>query len=262
MDGIDSQAIHLNHRDVTVAAVAIAPYKKFAAYRERMGWSFSVYSSAGSDFNFDYHVSFTPEQMKDGKADYNYRVDPVFMSESPGVSVFLREGGKIYHTYSAYARGARHAERRVQLPRPSCRRVANEGPMGMMDWLRRRERVSGVTLMATSMAAMMLPTRRRFSWRTAAARGAQGRPPPWWRSNVAVWATFGVAAYLVMSRVMLPSGLWVAAGAVLVAAFYALAPWSRRGRAPMPGDVPRGRRRPDQQRPDLRGQLHRLQRRR
>ena len=138
MDGIDSQAIHLNHRDVTVAAVAIAPYKKFAAYRERMGWSFPVYSSAGSDFNFDYHVSFTPEQMKDGKADYNCRVDPVFMSESPGVSVFLRDGGKIYHTYSAYARGLdmlNAAYNYLDLV-PKGR---DEGPMGMMDWLRRRD---------------------------------------------------------------------------------------------------------------------------
>jgi len=138
MDGIDSQAIHLNHRDVTVAAVAIAPYQKFAAYRERMGWSFPVYSSAGSDFNFDYHVSFTPEQMKDGKADYNYRVDPVFMTESPGISVFIRDGDKIYHTYSAYARGLdmlNAAYNYLDLV-PKGR---DEGPMGMMDWLRRRD---------------------------------------------------------------------------------------------------------------------------
>ena len=105
MDNFNYIVVHLNHRDVTMAAVAIAPYSKFAAYRERMGWTFPVYSSAGSDFNFDYKVSFTPEQMKAGKAEYNYRVDPVYMSEAPGVSVFLEDGGKIYHTYSAYARG-------------------------------------------------------------------------------------------------------------------------------------------------------------
>jgi len=90
------------------------------------------------DFNFDYHVSFTPEQMKDGKADYNYRVDPVFMSESPGVSVFLREGGKIYHTYSAYARGLDMLNAAYNyldlVPKGSRRRA-----MGMMDWLRRRD---------------------------------------------------------------------------------------------------------------------------
>ena len=105
MDNFNDVVVHLNHRDVTMAAVSRAPYAKFAAYRKRMGWSFPVYSSAGSDFNFDYHVSFTPEQLKAGKAEYNYRVEPVSMSEREGVSVFLRDGGKIYHTYSTYARG-------------------------------------------------------------------------------------------------------------------------------------------------------------
>jgi predicted dithiol-disulfide oxidoreductase (DUF899 family) len=102
-----------------------------------MGWSFPVYSSAGSDFNFDYHVSFTPEQLKAGQAEYNYRVDPVGMSEAPGASVFLRDGGKIYHTYSAYARGldmlnvAYHYLDIVPKGR-------DEGP-GNMAWLRRRD---------------------------------------------------------------------------------------------------------------------------
>ena len=105
MDNFNDVVVHLNHRDVTMAAVAIAPYARFAAYRDRMGWSFPVYSSAGSDFNYDYHVSFTAEQMEAGKAEYNYRVDPIGMSEAPGVSVFLADAGKIFHTYSAYARG-------------------------------------------------------------------------------------------------------------------------------------------------------------
>ena len=106
MDNFDRIAVHLHHRDVTMAAVARAPYAKFAAYKERMGWSFPVYSSAGSDFNFDYHVSFTPEELQAGKAEYNYRVDSASMSEAPGVSVFTKdEDGNLYHTYSAYARG-------------------------------------------------------------------------------------------------------------------------------------------------------------
>src|SRR5258707_7712149 len=90
MDGIDRHVIHLNHRDVTVAAVAIAPYKKFAAYRERMGWSFPVYSSAGSDFNLGYHVSFPPDQLKHGMSDYNYSRPPVFMRGGLGVNGFIR----------------------------------------------------------------------------------------------------------------------------------------------------------------------------
>lgn len=105
MDNFDRVVQHLNHRDITMAAASLAPVSKIEAYRKRMGWTFPWYSSAGSDFNFDYHVSFTSEQLKTGKAEYNYRVDPIRMSESPGLSVFRRNGQHIYHTYSAYARG-------------------------------------------------------------------------------------------------------------------------------------------------------------
>jgi predicted dithiol-disulfide oxidoreductase (DUF899 family) len=106
MDNFNSQVVHLNHRDITMAAVSLAPYAKLAAFRKRMGWSFPWYSSVGSDFNFDYGVSFTPEQLAAGEAEYNYRTDPISGSEAPGVSVFYRdEDGKIYHTYSTYARG-------------------------------------------------------------------------------------------------------------------------------------------------------------
>jgi predicted dithiol-disulfide oxidoreductase (DUF899 family) len=105
MDNFNGVAVHLNHRDITIAAVARAPYEKFASYRERMGWTFPVYSSGGSDFNFDYHVSFTPEQLKADGAEYNYREQQVTLSELPGLSVFLRDGDDIYHTYSAYERG-------------------------------------------------------------------------------------------------------------------------------------------------------------
>lgn len=107
LDNVDRQVVHLNHRDVTIAAVSMAPFNTFEAYRKRMGWSLPVFSSAGSDFNFDYHVSITPERLRDGKAEYNYRDEDAsdWQSESPGVSVFTTEGGKIYHTYSTYARG-------------------------------------------------------------------------------------------------------------------------------------------------------------
>src|SRR5205823_3257133 len=73
--------------------------------KKRMGWSFPWVSSGGSDFNFDYRVSFTPDELSTGKVDYNYRMDPFPMSEAPGISVFLKQDGQIYHTYSAYARG-------------------------------------------------------------------------------------------------------------------------------------------------------------
>jgi predicted dithiol-disulfide oxidoreductase (DUF899 family) len=104
MDNFERIVVHLNHHDVTMAAVSYAPYPKLAAYHKRMGWSFPWYSSVGSDFNFDYGVSFTPEQLE-SEAEYNYRPQKMSMSEMPGVSVFTREDGKIYHTYSTYERG-------------------------------------------------------------------------------------------------------------------------------------------------------------
>lgn len=105
MDNFDRVGVHLNHRDITMAAVSMAPVGAIESYRKRMGWTFPWYSSLGSDFNFDYQVSFDAEQMESGKAFYNFRVDAVGQSEAPGVSVFRRDGGKIYHTYSTYARG-------------------------------------------------------------------------------------------------------------------------------------------------------------
>ena len=104
MDNFNGVTVHLNHRDITMGAVSIAPYEKIAAYKKRMGWTFPWYSSAGGDFNFDYHVSFRPDEL--GKdVEYNYRPGRWGMSEAPGISVFLKDGGRIYHTYSAYARG-------------------------------------------------------------------------------------------------------------------------------------------------------------
>ncbi len=105
MDNFNGITSHLNHRDITMAAVSAAPYPAIAAYRKRMGWSFPWYSSAGSDFNYDYHVSFTPEALKAGKVEYNYRPTQWSGTEAPGISVFLKDGDSIYHTYSTYERG-------------------------------------------------------------------------------------------------------------------------------------------------------------
>jgi predicted dithiol-disulfide oxidoreductase (DUF899 family) len=106
MDNFNSITLHLNHRDITMAAVSLSPYPKLAAYKKRMGWTFPWLSSVGSDFNFDYRVSFTEDELRAGQADYNYRLNPWSVSEAPGISVFLKdEDGRIYHTYSTYARG-------------------------------------------------------------------------------------------------------------------------------------------------------------
>lgn len=106
MDNFNGVTVHLNHRDITMVAVSLAPYPVIAAYRKRMGWSFPYLSSAGSDFNFDYRVSFTADELAAGKVDYNYQSFEFPMSEAPGISVFIRDGeGRIFHTYSTYTRG-------------------------------------------------------------------------------------------------------------------------------------------------------------
>jgi predicted dithiol-disulfide oxidoreductase (DUF899 family) len=107
-DNFNSIPIHLNHRDVTFTAVSRAPLARIEAYKTRMGWSFPWVSSHGSDFNFDYHASFTREQIAEGKAYYNYKVRPVTASseELVGISVFVKnETSEVFHTYSCYERG-------------------------------------------------------------------------------------------------------------------------------------------------------------
>jgi predicted dithiol-disulfide oxidoreductase (DUF899 family) len=139
MDNFNGITVHLNHRDMTMVAVSLAPYPAIAAYKQRMGWTFPWFSSAGSEFNFDYHVSFTPDDLQAAKVEYNYRLIPrPESSEAPGISVFLNDGGNIYHTYSTYERGldmlnvAYHYMDLV----PKGRDEGEGGPAG---WLRRHD---------------------------------------------------------------------------------------------------------------------------
>jgi len=111
-DHIDGMLPHLNNHDITMIAVSRAPLEKLEAYRKRMGWKFPWVSSHGSDFNFDYHVSFTKEELASGKVMYNYRETDAADAhdELPGLSAFFKdEDGIIYHTYSDYARGGEEA---------------------------------------------------------------------------------------------------------------------------------------------------------
>ncbi|HLG98647.1 MAG TPA: thioredoxin family protein [Bryobacteraceae bacterium] len=105
-DGFNGINIHLKHRDVTMIAVSRAPYEKLAAYKKRMGWGFKWVSSGKTDFNFDLHVSFTPEEMKAGKAFFNYIMQNPGPPDREGHSVFYKDdNGGIFHTYSCYVRG-------------------------------------------------------------------------------------------------------------------------------------------------------------
>jgi len=106
-DNIDANLVHLNARGVTVVVVSRAPLAQIAAFQKRMGWRFPWVSSYGSDFNYDYHVSFTSEEQAQGKVDYNYGPNGFPSEEAPGVSVFTKDASRaVFHTYSAFARGA------------------------------------------------------------------------------------------------------------------------------------------------------------
>lgn len=105
-DGFDGTTIHMKHRDAAFAAISNAPLDEIEAYKKRMGWQFKWVSSYSTDFNQDYHVTFTKEEREAGPVYYNYKKTTFPADEAPGVSVFYRnDEGQAFHTYSCYARG-------------------------------------------------------------------------------------------------------------------------------------------------------------
>jgi len=134
-DGFNGIAVHLANHDVTLMAVSRAPLEKLQAYKRRLGWSFPWASAQGSEFNYDFNVSFTEDQQRTGRTEYNYlkaglssRANevveqappsdwavqiaattgtdwPTYSREAPGMSAFVLKDGVVHHTYSTYARG-------------------------------------------------------------------------------------------------------------------------------------------------------------
>ena len=105
-DHVDGTLPHLAARDVSFAAVSRAPLAQVQAFRRRMGWGFKWVSSHGDDFNYDFHVSFTPEERAKGRMRYNFGEIEFAAEELPGTSAFYKDAdGQIFHTYSSYARG-------------------------------------------------------------------------------------------------------------------------------------------------------------
>jgi predicted dithiol-disulfide oxidoreductase (DUF899 family) len=105
-DHFDGAAVHLANRDVTLAVVSRATLPEIEAFKKRMAWRFKWVSSFGSDFNHDYQVSFTKDEMAGGKVYYNYKMREFPSEEAPGASVFYKDGtGDVFHTYSSYERG-------------------------------------------------------------------------------------------------------------------------------------------------------------
>jgi predicted dithiol-disulfide oxidoreductase (DUF899 family) len=105
-DHSDGMNVHLAHRDVTLVAVSRAPLAEIERFRQRMGWRFKWVSSHGSDFNYDFGVSFTPQEVAKGELHYNFGRWRIAHEELPGISVFYKnDAGDVFHTYSTYGRG-------------------------------------------------------------------------------------------------------------------------------------------------------------
>jgi predicted dithiol-disulfide oxidoreductase (DUF899 family) len=106
VDGFERMVPHLAARDTTMVAVSLAPLARLEAFKQRMGWTFDWFSSDHNDFNYDYGVSFTREQIDAGVPKYNYGTTRFYGEELPGISVFYRDqAGTVFHTYSTFARG-------------------------------------------------------------------------------------------------------------------------------------------------------------
>ncbi len=138
-DGFQGIPIHLAHRDVNFVVVSRAPFAKIEEFQSRMGWTFAWVSSEGSDFNFDFGVSFSPEDERSGRAYYNYADGPFMSDEMPGASFFYRRDGEVFHTYSTYSRG---------LDMLNCAynwldlvpKGRDENPDWTMEWVRHHDR--------------------------------------------------------------------------------------------------------------------------
>jgi predicted dithiol-disulfide oxidoreductase (DUF899 family) len=149
-DGFERMIPHLAARDTTLVAISRAPLQKLNAFRHRMGWTFDWLSSAGNDFNYDFAVSFTPEQIKSGAARYNFGTAGWGSEEAPGLSVFYRdERSDIFYTYSTFARGldmmnaAYHYLDLTPLGRHE------DGLPYPMDWVRHRDQYQPAPLQAS-----------------------------------------------------------------------------------------------------------------
>lgn len=139
-DNFNGVDVHLAHRDITLICVSRAPLATLLRYRERMGWTFEWVSSLGSDFNADFGVSFTPEELASGDMRYNYGEKGFPSREAPGISVFSRDGdGQVFHTYSTYARGLDMMNGAYHYMDLAPRGRDEDGLPYPMAWLRRRD---------------------------------------------------------------------------------------------------------------------------
>jgi predicted dithiol-disulfide oxidoreductase (DUF899 family) len=140
-DGFERIIPHLAARDTTLIAVSRAPLDKLTAFKRRMGWTFDWVSSAACDFNYDYAVSFTQDQIKSGGKVYNFGTSGFGIEEAPGISVFYRDAdGSIFHTYSCFARGLDMMNATYHYLDLTPLGRHEEGLPYPMDWVRLRDR--------------------------------------------------------------------------------------------------------------------------
>jgi predicted dithiol-disulfide oxidoreductase (DUF899 family) len=138
-DHYNGIVVHLAHRDISFVTVSQAPIEKLERFRTRMGWTFPWVSGANTDFGRDFGVSFTDQELADSSTVYNFTGKPYPIREMPGLSVFVKDDGAIFHTYSAFARGLENFLTAYQYidVTPKGRDEAQTGGMG---WLRHHDR--------------------------------------------------------------------------------------------------------------------------
>jgi predicted dithiol-disulfide oxidoreductase (DUF899 family) len=146
-DHYEPAITHLANRDVSMITVSKAPLEKLEAFKKRMNWNFKWLSSENSDFNRDFHVSFTEDEIKTGKGHYNFEESSTFLTkEAPGISVFVIDrDGQVYHTYSAYARGLENFLTAYHLLDIVPKGSDEEGLSYGMEWLRHKDRYGDET---------------------------------------------------------------------------------------------------------------------
>lgn len=152
VDHIEGALTHLENHDVSYVAVARAPLAEIEAFKKRMGWRFRWISSSATDFNYDFHVSFTPEQMAKGETYYNYSVGPVFSEEMSGRSIFYKnEAGEVFHTYSSFGRGTEELLGTYVILDLTPKGRDENGPHhNLADWVRHHDRYGAAGHVAAS----------------------------------------------------------------------------------------------------------------
>lgn len=157
-DHTDGMKLHLEHRDVSFVAVSRATLPEIERFRQRMGWQFKWVSSNGNDFNYDFHVSFKPQERVNGTVNYNYGMVEFPAEEAPGVSMFYKDGeDQVFHTYSTYGRGVEVMMGTYNMLDLTPKgRDENDG-FYKMDWVRHHDRYEAASAFVPAPVASPVP---------------------------------------------------------------------------------------------------------